>query len=136
MQTIHLRRHYEAHHPRSSDPNYRLFEQAKARLKAQGLWKCVIGNADCAGEITLHHSVVEFAYQNSIELPALDKLLGLDLNDDEFAKWIEGVGNLEVLCAQHHLPGQRFAIHDIPAADWDIVRAHKAGTVPVEVVPS
>ena len=135
-ETIHLTRHYEAHHPRKGDPNYHLFEEAKARLKRQGLWKCVIGNEDCKGEITCHHSAIEFAYQNSVDVQRLDKLLGLHLTDASFAKWIEGVGNLEVLCAQHHLPGQRFAIHSIPAADWDIVRAHKVGLVPVEVVHS
>lgn len=133
-ETVHLLRHYEAHHPRAGDPNYHLFEQAKARIKAAGLWKCVIDNEDCSGEPTLHHSAVEFAYANSVDISRLNRLLGLHLTDASFAKWIEGVGNLEVLCAAHHLPGQRFAIHSIPAADWDIVRAHKAGMVPVEVV--
>lgn len=133
-ETIHLRRHYEAHHPREGDPNYHLFEEAKARIKAAGKWHCVIDNEDCGGEVTLHHSHVEFAYANSIDVDKLNELLGLHLTDDEFAQWIEEPGNLEVLCSQHHLPGQRFAIHSIPAADWDIVRAHKDGTVPVEVI--
>lgn len=133
-ETIHLRRHYEAHHPRKGDPNYHLFEEAKARIKAAGLWKCAIGNEDCAGEITMHHSHVEFAYGPSVDVNRLNKLLGLHLNDASFARWIEQPGNLEVLCANHHLPGHRFAIHSIPAADWDIVRVHKQGEVPVEVV--
>lgn len=133
-QTVHLLRHYEPHHARKGDPNYHLFEEAKARLKAAGKWHCVIGNEDCGGETTLHHSHAEFAYGPSVDVDRLNELLGLHLTDDEFARWIEEPGNLEVLCANHHLPGHRFAIHDIPAADWDIVRVHKKGLVPVEVV--
>lgn len=133
-ETIHLKRHYEAHHTRQGDPEYHLFEAAKKRLKEQGLWKCVIGNADCSGEISLHHSDVEFSYSPSVDLNALNRALGLHLSDADFAKWIEEPGNLEPLCMVHHLPGQRFAVHSIPYADWTIVRTHKVGTVPVEVV--
>ncbi len=134
LETIKLRRHYEAHPARDGDPNYHLFEEAKARLKKQGLWKCVIANEDCGGEITLHHSYVEFAYAPMIDIDRLNALLGLHLDDATFAQWIEQEGDLEVLCANHHLPGHRFAIHDVPYADWTVVRTHKVGLVPVEVV--
>ena len=132
-QVIHLLRHYEPHHPRQGDPNYHLFEEAKTRLKRQGLWKCIIANEDCGGETTLHHSIVEFAYGPMVDLDRLNALLGLHLDDASFQLFIEEVGNLEVLCANHHLPGNKVPIHDIPAADWDIVRAHKPGMNPVQV---
>lgn len=131
-ETIHLLRHYEAHHPRSEDPNYHLFEEAKARMKRLGLWHCVIANSDCSGETQCHHDDIEFAYQNSIDVQALAKLLGLHLDDDSFAKFIEGPGNLEPLCLTHHMG--RLAVHHIPAADWTTVRTRKDGLVPVEVV--
>ena len=130
-QVIHLLRHYEPHHPRQGDPYYHLFEQAKARLKRMGLWKCVINNEDCGGETTLHHSHIEFAYGPMVDLQRLNKLLGLHLDDEQYLKFIEEPSNLEVLCRNHHLPGGTVPIHEIPAADWDIVRVHKVGMAPV-----
>ena len=132
-ETIHLRRHYTPHHSRRGDPDYPLFEKAKRRLKKLGLWHCIIGNEDCKGYPTLHHSLIEFAYGPSVDLDRINTLLGLHLDATSFKVFIEQPGNLEVLCQQHHLPGQRFAVHDIPHADWTIVRVHKAGLVPVEV---
>jgi hypothetical protein len=132
-QTIRLKRHYEEHEARSDDPYKKMFEEVKARLKRQGLWKCVIGNADCAGEMTLHHDEVEFAYANSVDLPDLNLLLGLHLTDEEFQEFIDEPGNLECLCANHHLPSGNVPIHLIPAADWTIVRVHKSTTAPVVV---
>lgn len=132
-ETIRLLRHYPEHGPRSGDPHYHLFEQTKSRLKQQGLWKCVIDTADCDGPISLHHSHFEFAYINDIAIPQAQALFGLHLTDEEFAQWIEGPGNLEPLCFKHHMGS--LAIHLIPTADWDIVRAHKPGTTPIERQP-
>ena len=130
-ETIHLLRHYPEHQPRSDDPNYLLFEEAKRRIKANGQWHCVISNADCAGQTELHHSHFEFAYLNAIDVGSADKLLGLDLSADDFARWVESPGNLEPLCKAHHTG--MVGIHLIPDADWDTVRAHKTGITPIEV---
>ena len=131
-QTISLIRHYPDHEPRADDPNYPLFEQARARLKRQGLLKCVIGDADCDGQIELHHAHVEFAYSHLVDLERLNELLGLHLDDDdEFQKWIESPGNLEPLCKRHHTGV--LGVHLIPSADWDVVRVHKVKTTPVIV---
>jgi hypothetical protein len=132
-ETIHLDRFYPDHAPRAEDPNYHLFEQAKARLKRQGLWKCVVATEDCAGPISLHHSHFEFAYANAIDVDKVNELLGLHLDDASFQEFIEGPGNLEPLCFAHHMG--LLAIHRIPTADWDTVRAHKAGLHPVQVAP-
>ena len=131
-ETIYFHRHYEAHHQRKGDPYYHLFEEAKARLKKLGLWKCVIATADCNGQIQCHHDLIEFAYQNSIDLDMINKLLGLHLDDEGFRKFIEGPGNLEPLCLAHHQG--RVAIHKIPAADWTTVRVHKDALIPIEVM--
>ena len=132
--TIHLLRHYPEHEPRAGDPNYPAFEHVRARLKAQGLLRCAVGNEDCSGGIQLHHSHVEYAYLNAIDVIALDYALGLDLTDDGLAAWIESPGNLEALCQAHHVG--ILGVHCIPTADWDVVRAHKAGVLPVEVQQS
>lgn len=133
-ETINLLRHYEAHHTRKGDPEYPLFEKAKRKIKAQGVWKCAIATADCAGPLSLHHASIEFAYQNEVDLDKINALLGLHLDLDGFRQWVEQPGNLEVLCRDHHLPGQRFAVHSIPHADWTILRVRIDGLVPVEVV--
>jgi hypothetical protein len=132
--TIHLLRHYPEHEPRAGDPNYPAFEHVRARLKAQGLLRCAVGNEDCAGGIQLHHSHLEFAYLNAVDVVALDYALGLDLTDDQLAAWCESPGNLEPLCQAHHVG--ILGVHCIPTADWDVVRAHKAGVLPVEVQQS
>jgi hypothetical protein len=131
-QRISLIRHYPDHQPRADDPNYHLFDQAKARIKRQGLWRCALDDADCDGQLELHHSHVEFAYANLIDIPRLDQALGLHLTDDtDFQAWIESPGNLEVLCKQHHTGV--LGIHLIPTADWDTVRVHKTGADPIRV---
>ncbi len=134
FQVIHLKRHYESHVVRKDDPYAPLFEQVKERLKRQGLWHCVIDNADCKGIPTLHHDEIEFAYANSTDIPNLNELLGLHLTDEDFAQFIDQPGNLEVLCVNHHLPQGDVPIHLIPAADWTIVRVHKDTTAPVVVL--
>ena len=133
-QSIRLLRAYPAHEPRADDPNYAEFEQVRARLKAQGLLKCIIANEDCSGGPQLHHTHVEFAYQNAVSVTLLDALLGLSLTDADFAQWVESPGNLEVLCEAHHVG--LLGIHMIPSADWDIVRVHVPGFHPVEVAHS
>jgi hypothetical protein len=133
-QTIQLLRHYPEHEPRKGDPNYAEFEHVRGRLKAQGLLRCAVGNEDCAGQMQLHHSSVEFAYINAIDVVALDVVLGLDLTDATFVQWVESPGNLEPLCQAHHVG--ILGVHCIPTADWDVVRAHKAGVLPVEAQQS
>lgn len=133
-QHISLLRHYPEHEPRKSDPHYAQFEQVRARLIAQGLFHCVVGNEDCAGQMQLHHSSVEFAYINAIDVESLDRVLGLNLNDASFQDWVESPGNLEPLCQTHHVG--ILGVHLIPTADWDVVRAHKSGALPVEAQKS
>ncbi len=133
-ETIHLQRHYEPHHARQGDPEWPLFQKAKRRIKKLGLWKCIIDNEDCKGYPTLHHALIEFSYEPEVDLDRLNQLLGMHLDDAAFHRYVVDPGQLEVLCQNHHLPGWRFAAHSIPHADWTIVRVHRAGLVPVEVV--
>lgn len=127
--TLHILTHVPEHAPREDDPHYHLFEQAKARLKRQGLWKCVIDDDLCGGEPQLHHSHVEFSQVNAVDTAKVERALGLHFADDEaFQQWIEGPGNLEVLCRNHHV--SHFGVHVIPAALWEALRFHKAGAAP------
>ncbi|HEY3866987.1 MAG TPA: hypothetical protein VGM10_01495 [Actinocrinis sp.] len=125
--TLHVLSHIPDHAPRDGDPHYHLFEQAKARLKRQGLWKCMIGDDLCAGDPELHHTYIEFSQINEVDPEKVEHALGLHFeNDEDFQKWAESPGNLEVLCVQHHRA--HYGIHMIPGPLWEAIRFRKHGT--------
>ena len=125
--TIHLLAHIPEHAPREDDPHYHLFEQAKARLKRQGLWKCVVNDDLCSGGPELHHSHVEFSQANSADPVKIAAAYGLHFADDDaFQSWIESPGNLEVLCEAHHRT--HYGVHVVPSALWETLRWHRAGS--------
>lgn len=127
MMTVHIETHVPDHQPREDDPHYHLFEQAKARLKRQGLWKCIIADELCGGEPELHHTYIEFSQINEVDPKKIQESLGLHFDsDEEFQKWAESPGNLEVLCANHHRT--HYGIHVIPGPLWEALRFRMAGT--------
>ena len=129
MLTVHVLTHVPEHSPREDDPHYHLFEQAKARLKRQGMWKCIIDDDLCEGDPELHHTHVEFSQINQVDEKKIMQALGLHFDTDEdFQKWAESPGNLEVLCANHHRA--HYGIHVIPGPLWEALRFHKTGTGP------
>jgi hypothetical protein len=130
---LHLAISVPEHEPRENDPHYHLFNQAKARLKKQGLWKCIINDDLCSGGPELHHSHIEFSQINNMDMHKVEQAFGLHFESDEgFQQWIEGPGNLEVLCSAHHRT--RFGIHEIPAPLWETFRYRKTGTLPAAEV--
>lgn len=134
--TIHLLAHVPEHAPREEDPHYRLFEQAKARMKRQGLWVCAIGDDLCSGQIELHHSFIEFSQINDADPERVARALGLHFDDDaEFEDWCQSPGNLEPLCVAHHRT--HFGVHVLPEPLWNAVRFRRAGTLaPAEFIPA
>lgn len=135
-ETLHILMHVPDHAPREDDPHYHLFEQAKTRLKRQGLWKCVIGDDLCEGQLELHHTHVEHSQINAADPGKIEAALGLHFeNDEDFQRWAESPGNLEVLCAAHHRT--HYGVHVLPAALWEANRWRRAGGPPVaEFVPA
>jgi hypothetical protein len=127
MMTIHVETHVPNHAPREDDPHYHLFEQAKARLKRQGLWKCMINDDLCDGDPELHHTFIEFSQINEVDPKKVQEALGLHFDNDEaFQQWAESPGNLEVLCAGHHRA--HYGIHVIPGPLWEAIRFRLPGT--------
>lgn len=125
METLHVMQRVEEHDRRENDPHYHLFEAVKRRLKRQGLWKCVIADELCSDDAELHHSEVEFSEINSTDPQKVAKALGLHFeNDEEFQAFIEGPGNLEVLCSNHHRT--RYGVHVLPEPLWKAVRYKRA----------
>jgi len=118
---------FPEHEAREDDPHYKAFDAAKRRLERLGKMKCWIDNADCHGNIELHHSVVEFALANIVDVTHFEQLypeFKIE-NDEEFLTWIEGEGNLLPLCANHHRGV--VGIHSIHYPAWLVQRVMKAG---------
>ena len=136
MLTLHLQQHVEDHAPREDDPHYHLFEAAKRRLKKTGMWKCIIDDELCGGRPELHHSHVEQSEIPLVDPEKIEKAFGLHFETDEdFQAWVQGPGNLEVLCSNHHRT--RFGIHVLPAPLWEAVRYHREGMeAPAEFIPA
>ena len=134
--TLHILAHIPEHEPRADDPHYHLFEQAKARIKRQGLWKCALNDDLCGGQLELHHVHVEFSQANAADPTKIEQAFGLHFEDDEdFQEWIESPGNLEVLCVNHHRT--HYGVHVLPSALWEAVRWHRAGQpAPAEFIPA
>lgn len=132
--TIHLKEHIQAHEPRETDPHYHLFMEAKRRIQKAGLMKCCIPDCTFPGPMELHHSKIEFSEQGGVDLAKFNQYYGLHLTSDEdFKNYIEGEGNLEVLCPTHHRT--RLGIHELPGPFWEALRVWKDNLPPpAEVV--
>jgi len=127
--TLHILAHIPEHDPREHDPNYKYFMQAKKKIKAAGLWKCVINDDLCGGEPELHHTHIEFSQIPNADIKKIEAYFGLNFKDDaEFQQWLESPGNLEVLCTNHHRT--HYGIHALPHALWETMRFRKNGTLP------
>lgn len=119
---LHLVEFFPSHEPREADSHYHLFNEARKKLKASGRWACwVCGQTEeQLGEpLELHHTVVEYALQNGIDIEKFKhKFPEFNVTtDEEFFAFVEGSeANLTVLCRDHHrgLHG----VHSLPMPVW------------------
>jgi hypothetical protein len=123
--TIRFIEHWPAHEPRKGDPHYKVFNAAKARMKKLGLYKCNVDSSYHYGTLEAHHSMVEFAHVNDVDLAKFNRLYGLHLDDEGFKNYIEGPNGLEILCELHHR-GQE-GVHSLPEPEWNALRVSKDG---------
>jgi hypothetical protein len=125
--TYHVVLMFPEHLPRAGDPHYKVFNETRARLKRLGQLVCWIGNKDCAGDIELHHSVLEDALINDVDRikVALDHPVFTTDNDATFLDLVQGEGNLLPLCRYHHIGGG--GIHSMPYPGWQVQRWLKDG---------
>ncbi len=121
--TVRFIERWPAHEPREKDPHYHLFNEAKRRLKRQGLLKCQVESDYHWGVIELHHDKVEYAHIGDIDLDKFNHAYGLHLTDEEFQEYVEQEGNLEPLCTLHHR-GQE-GVHSLPEPQWNTLRTCK-----------
>lgn len=114
---------YPAHPPRKTDPHYKDFEAYRRRTKATA--KCAIGEhradfSECAGELELHHSHIEFALQNAVDLAWLERDFPGVSNPNEVGAWVETGANLQWLCVAHHRG--RDGVHVLSASDYEAIK--------------
>lgn len=112
--------HYPAHPPRKDDPHYRDFEEYRRRTKPTA--QCSVGLhrhdfSDCGGELELHHSHVEFALQNGVDLAWLETDYPGISDPAQVGAWVESADNLTWLCEKHHRG--RGGVHHASASDYE-----------------
>lgn len=130
-QTLRLLWHYPAHEARATDPHYRVFEATRRRLRASTLWRCAVRGCTNT-DLEVHHSKVEFALQNGIDLGEFNAEYGLDLNAAQFHDFIQREGNAEVICALHHRGV--LGVHVLPEPAWRALRVWKDDLPPPAIV--
>lgn len=113
--TIHLVEHIPAHGPRGA-----AFDACKKRMKQLGLTKCVVPGCDTGAQIEYHHTIVEHAWQEGIDVQKLNEAYGLHLDDESFKAWVQSPGNMEPLCSVHHRT--QLGIHSMPEPLWNAIR--------------
>ena len=113
---------YPAHEPRASDPNYVDFEAYRKRTKATAVCDFATrtgddSECDKANPLELHHTHIEFALQNAVDLKLLETQYPGVSNPNEVGAWVESGTNLTWLCRAHHRgPG---GIHVAASADYE-----------------
>lgn len=116
---------YPAHEPREDDPHYRDFEAYRRRARTDpALYVCQFAKdrggdtseCDVDRPLELHHSHIEFALANEVDLMLLERDYPGISDRDRLGAWIESAANLMFYCAKHHRG--HGGIHHASAADW------------------
>lgn len=114
---------YPAHEPRTADPFYKDF--AAYRRRTVKTAQCSIGLhrndfTECAGGLELHHSHIEFATMNSIDMAWLERDYPGVSDPNQVGAWVESAKNLMWLCERHHRGDD--GVHLLTASDWEAIK--------------
>lgn len=112
---------YPAHPARADDPHYADFEAFRRRTKDTA--RCAVAaqtgdGSDCHGGLELHHSHIEFALQNGIDLARLEHAYPGVSDPSQVGAWVESADNLLWLCEKHHR-GAGTGVHHLPSSDFE-----------------
>lgn len=142
-RTLHEIASYPPHGPRETDPNYKIFHQARSHLIDVLGVGCWIGGATkteiqhglptdhlCFGAkgLEAHHHIAEFAGLNEIDwrkVAADFPQLGIH-SDAEFLMMAESEGGLMIICSKHHRAPYH-GIHSITEPVWKLDRYARDG---------
>lgn len=125
---------YPEHEPREDDPHYKDFNAYHRRTRATA--RCFVGErigfhtcGDLHGSpclpveggqqpsLELHHTHIEFALQNGVDLKALEHDYPGVSDPDTLGAWVESAANLRWLCQWHHRGP--IGAHKAAHADWE-----------------
>ncbi|MHB8511494.1 MAG: hypothetical protein ACYDCC_04885 [Actinomycetota bacterium] len=121
------------HNDRATDPHTAIFNAAKRRLKKLGEYYCRVDSKLHWGQLEAHHTLVEFAHANDVDIEKFNELWGLHLKtDEEFLTYINSPSGLEILCELHHR-GQE-GVHSLPEPEWNVLRVAKDDSRPITVL--
>jgi hypothetical protein len=121
---------YPEHDPRKGDVHYRDFNHYRAQTRATA--QCAIGLhrndfSECFPPpqhwptgLELHHSHIEFALQNGIDLAWLEVDYPGVSDPNTVGAWVESAANLQWLCVWHHrgLGG----VHRLTVSDGEAIK--------------
>jgi hypothetical protein len=113
--------HYPEHEPRDRDPHYVDFQAFRRRTQktAQCHYGLPLNDfTDCHGGLELHHSHIEFAIMNGVDLKHLEHVYPGVSNRDQVGAWVESADNLVWLCERHHRDVGA-GVHDLSASDYE-----------------
>lgn len=102
--------HYLEHGARADDPHYKDFEHYHRTTKNDpDIYQCAVGKrrgdfSECTLDLPLelHHTHIEWALQNGVDLTLLERQYPGVSNAEEVGAWVESAANLEWLCQFHH----------------------------------
>lgn len=113
--------HFPPHPAREDDPHYRDFDAFRRRTRATAVCSFAArrggDTSECAGNLELHHSHVEFSLQNGVDLALLERDYPGVSDPQQVGAWVESADNLMWLCAKHHRG--HGGIHHASASDWE-----------------
>ena len=122
---------YPPHPPRKASAEYKRVHHRLVVEMDEPCWICGVRHST-GGAMETHHDELEWAAANGVDLakiiadfPAIDALPGTD----EHAKlraWLDGEGNMLVLCALHHR-GLLAGIHSVTYPAWKLQRWQGSG---------
>ena len=128
--------HYPEHGPRKSDPNYKDFNAYHKKTRSTA--RCYIGEhvgyndcRDAQGNdvpapndpknkqdgLELHHTHIEFALTNGVNLEALEKDYPGVSDPTKIGAWVESGSNFRWLCCFHHRAAG--GAHTASHSDWE-----------------
>jgi hypothetical protein len=119
-ETKHYTVSYPEHGARASDPHYKDFAAYRRRTikTAQCAFGVRTGDfSECHGGLELHHSHIEWALLNSVDLQRLEREYPGVSDPDEVGAWVESAKNLTYYCEFHHRgPG---GVHCASSSDFE-----------------
>ena len=110
-----LRLWFPEHQPREQDPHYKLFHQAKARMKKLDIpcWRCGVHYADLnpkpgmgpsirnplgAHQLEAHHDEIEFSLSNAVDVDHWFQASTQQVND----AFVQVYSDLDGFLTEHH----------------------------------